>query len=609
MQEQTRKKKPMTFGKVVLASMLGALIVSVVGTILSLLFTLGLVASLGSDTKPTSVQPHTFLTLTVSAPLDERTPDKLASLMGNENGTGMVDLLRAIDHAKKDDKVDGIYLKVDGGLSWGQTEELRDALLRFRESGKPVVTFGTAFTQGSYYLATASDLINLHPEGMMDFRGIGGEVMFYKDLLDKLDVEMQLIRPVSCAYKSAGEVYTLNHMSDANREQIRAYIGSIWQHVSSGIAEARGMSVDSVNVIADQLTGCLAHDAYKCGLVDSLCFESEVRSMLKTKYDCKHTLSMNTYASNLRSSELPSHDNKIAIIYAQGNVVDGTNTGFETNVYGDDVVKAFDKATEDDDIKAVVLRVNSPGGSCTASEAMTNAILRCKAKKPIVVSMSDLAASAGYEISCYANTIVAQPTTITGSIGVFATLPNVGKLMKNKLGLSVDTVQTNQNSTGLSLYRPLSPAAKAMMQRNVENFYVTFVSRVAEGRGLRYNQVDSIAKGRVWTGADALRIGLVDTLGNLQTAIDIAAQLAGTNKFDIIELPFEDDIFTRLAKLTGSNDDDNQVSLLHKMRMAWALKLGRINPVSQLDPLSRALLDFSSAEGLQARLEFLLLED
>lgn len=606
-----RKKKPMTFGKVVLASILGTIIVSIVGGLFSLIITLGMIGSLASSSSEvTTVKPNTFLTLNVNTTYNERTPDALSQMLGDADDMGFVDLLRAIAEATEDDNIKGIYLKLNGGLSWGQTEELRDALISFRESGKPIVAFGTSYTQSGYYLATAADQVNLHPEGMVDFRGIGGEVMFYKDLLDKLDIQMQLIRPTSCAYKSAGEVYTMNHMSDANKEQIRVYINSIWNHISNNMADARHMTVDSINSIADNLTGCLAHDANDRGLVDSLCFESEVRQYLKDKYEGKHTLSMAKYVNNMRANEYASKDNKIAIIYAQGNVVDGTNTGFETNVYGDDVVNAFDKATNDDNIKAVVLRVNSPGGSCTASEAMTNAILRCKAKKPVVVSMSDLAASAGYEISCYADKIVAQPTTITGSIGVFATLPNLGNLMRNKLGIAIDTVQTNRNTTALSAFRPLSPAALAMMQRNVENFYVTFVSRVAEGRGMKYEQIDSIAKGRVWTGRDALNLGLVDTLGNIKTAINIAAELGGTNKYDVIELPHEEDIWTIISRMGGNNDEDSKpLSFIQKIRMAWAIKLHRVNPFPQIDPITKELIDFSTSEGLQSRLEFLFLEN
>ena len=490
--------------------------------------------------------------------------------------------------------------------SWGSGSELRDALACFQQSGKPVVAYATAYTQGEYYMASLADRICLHPSGMIDFRGMGAEVMYYKDLLDKLGVEMQLIRPESCAYKSAGEVYTLNHMSDANREQIRAYIGSIWRTASAAIAASRGMEVADINRIADDLSGFMADGAQANRLVDTLCFEEDVRHMLKEEFGGKQLLPLEKYAVNVKKAPNKAKD-AVAVIYAEGNVVDGTSKGFNTAVYGDDIVKALREAADDDEVKAIVLRVNSPGGQATASESMTHAVMAAREKKPVIVSMGDLAASAGYEMSCMADVIVAQPTTITGSIGVFGTVPNVGKLMKQKLGLNTDTVGTNRNSNSLSALRPLSPAAMAMWTKNVEDFYKVFVGRVAEGRHMSYDEVHQIARGRVWTGSDAIGIGLVDTLGGIDLALSIAAEKAGLENYKVKDFPEEKDAFTQLTELLGESSDDD-LNLLTKMRLAFKWKVESRN-MKVLDRLERDIRYVSESEGLQARLPFVIVSE
>ena len=593
-----------------LASAVGVVIVSVVGGLLTFISMIIMVVSLANSTKSDEVamvKDKTFVTVDLSKISGDRTGSSLKMSLGESKTVGLIPVLEAIRNAANDDKVSGLLVKDNGAaVSWASLEELRGAIEEFRQSGKPVVAYATTYSQPGYYLASVSDVVSLHPAGMVEFQGMGGEVIYYKDLLDKLGVEMQLIRPESCAYKSAGEVYTLNHMSEANREQIRAYIGSIWRTAINDIATSRNIGVDDLNTIADNLSGFLADDACAQHLVDTLCFEEDVRALLKEQYGGKHLISIEKYAKNNGKYNKKIKDH-IAVIYAEGNVVDGSAKGFNEGVYGDDIVKALKQAMNDDDVKAIVLRVNSPGGQATASESMTHAVMQAKEKKPVIVSMGDLAASAGYEMSCMADVIVAQPMTITGSIGVFGTIPSVQKLMQKKLGLNADTVSTNRNASGLTIFRPLSPAAMAMMTRNVEDFYKTFVGRVAEGRHMTFDEVHQIARGRVWTGADAIKIGLVDTLGGLDLALRIAAEKAGVDKYTVKDYPAEKDTWEQLTELLGESQDDD-LNLLAKMRLArkWKSESKTMRTMSRLED---DLLYVSTAEGLQARLPFVIITD
>ena len=593
-----------------LATALGVVIVSFISGLLTFISMIIMVASLSKMDSETAtlVKSGSFLTVDMSKVSGDRTASGLQSSFSTTKTVGLIDAVNAIRAAATDDKVTGILLKGSGmpGISWGSLTELRDAIEDFRASEKPVVAYATSYSQGEYYVATLADHICLHPSGMVDFRGMGAEVMYYKDLLDKLGVEMQLIRPESCSYKSAGEVYTLNHMSDANREQIRAYIASIWHTAVTAIAESRGMDVADVNRIADDLSGFMADGACAHRMVDTLCFEEDVRQMLKEQYNGKQLLPLEKYAANVKKTPNKAKE-AIAVIYAEGNVVDGSSKGFAQAVYGDDIVKALREAASDDDVKAIVLRVNSPGGQATASESMTHAVIAAREKKPVVVSMGDLAASAGYEMSCMADVIVAQPTTITGSIGVFGTVPNLGKLMRQKLGLNTDTVSTNRNANGLSAFRPLSPTAMALWTKNVEDFYKVFVGRVAEGRHMTFDEVHKIARGRVWTGADAIGIGLVDTLGGMDVALAIAADKAGLESYKVMEFPKEKDTWTQITELLDESSSDD-LDLLAKMRMALQWK-AQSKQVKALSRLEQDLLFVSESEGLQARLPFVMVSE
>ena len=587
-----KENKPLGFGKTMLASAVGVIIAfAVVNLITSLIF-MALIASAVKSTSETASTPivgdNLAVELDLTQPVTERTPSEFMTLFSQGGGTSIEQLLAAIDNAATDSRVNALYLHLGGSsLAWAQAEELQEALTRFRkECKKPIIAYGESYSQPEYFLATMADKIAVHPSGVVDFRGMGAEVMFYKGLLDKLGVHMELIRPVSCAYKSAGETYVRTDMSDANREQVRSYINNIWDYAVSVMAENRKLSADSLNAIADQLIGLLPADAKNAGLVDTLCFAQDIKLMLKSNYKASKIVKANRYAKSLTKND---KDMRIAIIYAEGDVVPGKGDGTQVAVFGDDIVKALNEAAKDKKVKAIVLRVNSPGGAVTASESMTHAVVEAKKVKPVIISMSGLAASAGYEISCFGTKIVAHPTTLTGSIGVFATIPEVGTLLRQKLGITTDTVMTNKNSTGLSLYRPLSKDARAMMQKNVEEFYITFTQRVADGRGLSREYIDSIARGRVWTGLQAKEIGLVDTLGGLTLALHIAAEEAKVD-FDecsIKTYPAEKSAWEQLTTHL-SNSEDEEVR-------------ARLNAFI---PFYSELEAWSTMEPLQARIPF-----
>ena len=575
------------FFKMVLASGLGVLLASVVFSILSGIMMVLFVLSLGSSTeKP--VKKHSVLTIDLSKPFTEREATTVESLLFDQKTVGFNTILEAIDKAATDKKIEGIYLK-DGltySAGWATTQELRNALAKFKEeSGKFVYAYSDSYSQKSYYLATVADRIFLNPSGMVEFTGIAAEAMFIKDMLDKLDVKVDLIRPNSNAFKSAGEMYTMNKMSEANREQIRTYIKSIWDEVLPQMSEARDIPVDSLNYLADNLSAFMADDAFNAGLVDELGFENDVKELMVEQIDkVKSVSKLNFVSVSNYPTDKKMSGNKIAVVYAEGEVQMGK--GYDVGVYSTNMVKALDEAANDDDVQAIVLRVNSPGGAVLASEAITDAVVRAKEKKPLIVSMGDLAASAGYEISCYADYIVAQPTTITGSIGVFAMLPEIGTMLKNKIGLTFDTVNTNRNSSALSVMRPLSTESRALMQKNVEDFYKVFIGRVAEGRGLDVNYVDSIARGRVWTGRDALALGLVDTLGGIDVALAIAAERAGITKYSVKVYP---EAPSTLMEMFNMTDEDARAKVLLPTQYGKYRFFSDIEKLCDSDPLQARL--------------------
>lgn len=539
------------FAKTMLASAVGALIAMIVMSVLSTIAFVAMLGFLAAD-EVVSIDHNSVLELDLSNTISERKATDMEKLLSDGKSIGLNSILKSIDNAAGDDRIKGIYLNLGMTYSagWSQTQEIRMALENFKKSGKFIYAYSEAYSQKSYFLASVADTLVLNPSGMVEFTGIAAETMFIKDLLDKLDIKIDLIRPNNNAYKSAGEMYIMDRMSEASREQVRTYIMSIWNEILPVMSEARNIPVDSLNSFADNLSAFWAADALNAGLVDMLGFENDIKTIMAVrtggeKASDVELASLKDYSASILDKE--SAKDKIAIIYAEGDVVMGK--GYDVAVYSENMVKSLDKAAEDDDVKAIVLRVNSPGGVVNSAEIITDAVRRAKAKKPVVVSMSNLAASAGYEISCYASKIVAMPTTLTGSIGVFATVPEVGTMLKNKIGLTFDTVNTNKNSSALSVTRPLSAQSRALMAKNVEEFYTTFCTRVAEGRGLTVEYVDSIARGRVWTGKDALKLGLVDTLGGIDMAIRIAAAEAGLQKYRVADYSQTVSTFAQLMEL------------------------------------------------------------
>ena len=605
-QGKNKTKKSPSFGKIMLASGVGTLIVLIIVGIFKILLLFGIIGTL-ENSKTVAVADNSFLKIDLTKAMEERSPSDLASISSSVSDVGLSDMLRCINAAATDAKIGGIYLYMGSSFphSWGKSEELRQALADFCESGKPILAYANNYSQQGYFVASVADSIYLNPSGITEFRGIGAVSLFFKELLDKLSIKVTLVRPRNNSLKSAGEMYTMDRMSEANRRQIREYINSIWEYVVAQIADARDISTERLNELADGLEACLAEDALSNGLVDRLCFENDIRQTMKESYGCEKSIDIADYAKTLKTNIMAKQ--QIAVIYAEGDVVPGS--GYNTAVYSDKITKALDDAAKDERVKAIVLRVNSPGGQVTASEIMTNAVMRAKQKKPVVVSMGDVAASAGYEISCNATYIVAEPTTITGSIGVFATIPELGASVKRYLGVTTDTVSTNTNST-LSALRPLSPTAMKLLQRNVEDFYAVFVDRVAKGRGLRNEFVDSIARGRVWTGRDALKLGLVDALGGLDDAISIAADSAGVSNYEVVDYPVAenilDEILNRKKNSSGTIKTKAPAPVASEWPMAPVFGDGVwIAGQAMMETLNR----ICETRGLQARVEFFIIEN
>ncbi|MFT7614408.1 MAG: protease-4, partial [Parvicellaceae bacterium] len=487
-----------------------------------------------------------------------------------------IDAIRAgLEAAKSDDKIKGIYIDISG-ISAGMAtlEEIRVALIDFKKSNKFVVAYSEFYSQGSYYLASVADEMYIYPEGNMDFRGLGTEVMFFKNMLDKLEIEMQIIRGSNNKFKSAVEPFMYDHMSDANRAQMETLIGSMWEHMKSGIEKSRGITMAELDAIADSAAVSTAADAVSFKMVDGAKYKDEMIALLQTKMGVEKIADLNvvefaTYAKKemKKVRKKGASNGNIAIVYANGAIESGEGN-LET-IGSEGVSKALRAARLNDDVKAIVLRVNSPGGSALASDVIWREVkLIEETDKPIIVTMGDYAASGGYYIACAADKIYAQPNTLTGSIGVFGVIPNLQGLLNNKLGITTDRVETNEFAL-LSMTKPLEEAEIKLIQEGVDEVYGLFKQRVADGRdGLDVAGVDSIGQGRVWSGADAIAIGLVDELGGIEDAIAYAAAEAGieTDDIKIIEYPkmAGDDLSELLEILESFDqnaDDDNDPGL------------------------------------------------
>ena len=465
---------------------------------------------------------------------------------------GLNDILNNIKKAAGDKKISGILIE-NGLLSsgWATSDEIRVALEKFKESGKFVIAYSDyILTQEGYFLSTAADKIYLNPGTMIDFKGLSGEVMFYKKALEKIGVEVQVIRHGK--FKGAVEPFILDELSKENREQIKDYVGSIWKHVVADISQSRNISEEKLNKIADDLTASNPEDALANNLIDGLIYRDALIDTLKTLSDVSlddkiELVSMSKYTKIPDPGKMFSADNKIAVIYAEGTIVMGK--GNETNIGGNSYAEIIREERKDSNIKAIVLRVNSPGGSAVASDIMWRELELTAKVKPVIVSMGNYAASGGYYISAPATKIYASATTISGSIGVFGLIPNAGRLLKDKLGISTENVNTNTYSDFPSIFRPMNRYEKEVMQKSIENIYSEFVSKVASGRKMNSSAVDSIGQGRVWSGNSAKNIGLIDEIGGLTDAIKGAAELAGIDKYSIREYPVLEDPYTRL--ITG----------------------------------------------------------
>jgi protease IV len=531
--------------------------------IASILFLIIMIASLSamiaSGDKPVSISDNSILVLKAGVVTPDRGNDNPLEGIDLINRTltfvpGLNEILQNIEKASKDGKIKGIL--IENGIlpsGWATTGEIRDALIKFRTSGKFVISYSDyMLTQECYFLSTAADKIYINPESSVDFKGLSSEVMFYKNALDKLGVEVQVTRHGK--FKGAVEPYILDKLSDENKAQIQDYVGSIWNHITETISGSRNIPVDQLNLIADNLSGYLAAGALKNKLVDGLLFRDELIDTLKTLSGISadkdiRLVSMTKYTKVPDPNRIVSAKNKIAVIYASGTIVMGD--GNENNIGGDLYAEVIRKQRLDTTVKAIVLRVNSPGGNATASDIMWRELELAAKEKTVVVSMGNYAASGGYYISAPATKIYANPTSISGSIGVFGLIPNAGKLMDQKLGLSTETVNTNKSSDFPSVFRPMNTFEKEVMQMSIEKFYGDFVNKVASGRDMSSKSVDSIGQGRVWSGSSAVKIGLIDEIGGLEDAIKGAAELAGLDTYSTRELPEVEDPYTKILSQLG----------------------------------------------------------
>lgn len=547
------------FFKYVLATVVGIIAVSIIGMIL---FGMVIGALIASTEKQVAVENNSVLVLDLNRQIVDRAPnDPFEDLdipgFNQVKTLGLDDIFTSLENAATDDRIKGVYLKlsvVNGGMA--SVEEIRNALVSFKKNcSKPVYAHAEQYMmdQKAYYLATVADKIVIHPEVSVDFRGLGGEMMFYKNALDKIGVEMQIVRHGK--FKAAVEPFMLDKMSEENREQQLTYMNSLWNHMLKGIAEKRNISVEKLNLLADQVqTFNKGKKAVENGLVDEVKYKDEVLDDLRKITGIEGTkgvpvISVSKYADVPGKGKKFSR-NKIAVIYASGDI--GMSFGSEY-IDGEELSREIRKVRQDSSYKAIVLRVDSPGGTVFDSETIWREVKLAAEEKTLVVSFGDVAASGGYYLSCPADKILASPNTITGSIGIFGTIPNFGELLNDKLGITTDVVKTNKNSDLLTLTRPMTDYERQMMQSNIEEGYNTFVSHVAEGRRMTAEQVDSIGQGRVWSGENAKEIGLIDDFGGLKEAIAMAAEIEGLEEYRTVDLPALADPFEELFKIGTDN--------------------------------------------------------
>ena len=543
----------MKFFKVMLASMLGTFLTLVIIMFISFLILFGMVYSLKDESK-TKVEKNSVLEITLDEKINERSSDKFPKInpfaQDIEVGLGLDKILASIKHAADDDNIKGIYLNIEGiDAGIATVSEIRHALEEFKKSKKFIISYSEIYSLKSYYLSSIADKIYVNPEGYLDFRGLHTNAMFFKGTLDKLDIEAQIIRHGK--YKSAVEPFMLDKMSKENREQINELLTSIWGEMLTQMSASRNVSVEELKSIANDLKIRKASDAVDVGLADGVVFYDQVESELKKlcgdeKAKKLKEVSLAQYSKTIPTPGKLTSRNKIAVIYAVGGISGGE--GDEESIGSETISAAIRKARLDSSVKAIVMRVNSPGGSALASDVIWREVVLAKAAKPFVVSMGDVAASGGYYIACAADTIVCQPNTITGSIGVLGVLFNMQKMFSNKLGITFDTVKTGRFADILNQTRPLTEEEKRIATAEVERIYNEFLEHVAEGRNIAKANVDSMGQGRVWSGTDAKRLGLIDVLGGMDDAMKIAARMAKIDEYKILSLPEHKDFFSRILE-------------------------------------------------------------
>jgi protease-4 len=551
------------FFKYVLATVLGIIAVSVVGTLL-MFAVLG--AIIASTEKQVDVKDNSLLVLNLDRTIVDRAPNdpfedlELPGMFASVKTLGLDHVRQSLEKAVHDDRIKGVYLDVsvvNAGMA--SVEEIRNMLIAFKDScDKPVYACADKMMLGQkgYYLATVADDIVVHPEVAVDFRGLGGEMMFFKNALEKIGVEMQIVRHGK--FKAAVEPFMLEKMSDENRLQQLSYMNSLWNHMLVGISKERGISIEKLNELADAVqTFNKGKDAVESGLIDAAKYKDEVLEDLREITGIKGTkpvpvISAKDYASvPVKGKSKKYSRNKIAVIYASGDI--GMSMGGSDVISGDKFGREIRKVRQDSTYKAIVFRINSPGGAIFDSETIWREVKLAAEEKTLVVSFGDVAASGGYYIACPADKIVAHPNTITGSIGIFGTIPNFGELMNDKLGITTDVVRTNKNSDLLTLTRPITDYERNLLQGSIEEGYDLFISHVAEGRNMTKEQVDEIGQGRVWSGELAKGIGLVDEFGGLEKAIEMAAEIEGLEDYRTVALPALPNPLEEMFKMGGKN--------------------------------------------------------
>ena len=562
--------------------------------VFSIIIIFSILAASG-DSKEVQLDKPYVLRLELNGEIQDRVeemPFDLSEITGQDvNILGLNDILANIKKAKTDENIKGIYIEI-GMISAGfaTREEIRNALLDFKESGKFITTYSEIYTQGSYYLASVADYICMYPEGGMELRGLNSTIPFFTNALKKMGIEPQVIRHGK--FKSAVESFMLTEMSDENREQIETYMGSIWEHFLKNVASDRELTRDRLNEMAENLEIQTTEDAVRLGLVDSLFYRDQFQNHLanlmeQENYDDINFVSLKKYnkVKNENARDKFKKE-KVAVIYAQGEIQSGE--GSETVIGSERISKAIRKARKDEKVKAIVLRVNSPGGSALASDVIWREMKLANEEKPVVVSMGDVAASGGYYIACASDKIYASPNTITGSIGVFGIMPNIEELMTDKIGITFDNVKTNKFADLGSVNRPLTQEEYDIIQKGVVDVYNTFTSKVAEGRDMSQENVDDIGQGRVWSGTNAMDINLIDEYGGLEAAVAGAAELAELEDYRIYELPEQKDPFQDLLEQL---EEDMQTSWI-KYQLGDQYKY------------YKTIQDIKHLKGVQARMPY-----